>query len=626
MKQFWGFDSFRPLQDEVVLSVLDGKDTLALMPTGGGKSLTYQVPALVKDGICLVVSPLIALMKDQVEQLQRRGIKALAIHSGMSRHEISVALDNCVFGGVRLLYLSPERIATELFRVRVQDMNVNLIAVDEAHCISQWGYDFRPSYLQLSNLRSLLPEAPVLALTATATPEVCEDIQDRLEFRSRHLLKQSFERPNLIYEVRKTDDKAGDLLGFLREHPGSGVLYTRSRQKCREIALWLREKGIKAGYYHAGLKQERRDEEQSAWQKGEVRVIVATNAFGMGIDKPDVRFVLHVDLPDHPEAYFQEAGRAGRDGLDARAVLYVGPSDAARALQRIDQGFPDIPFIRKVYAALGNFLQVPVGSGKGQSFDFEFGSFLSRYRFQAMQAHAALSVLEQEGYLTLTEAFHNPTRIMFAVGRDELYRVQVSQGDLDAFVKLLLRTYTGLFSQYVRIDEYTLAKRAGIPVDRIREYLLLLAKRHLIHYIPRKDMPLITYAEERLEEKSLLIAPGPYHFRKSRFEKRLGEMIRYAEGEEHCRSRFLLTYLGQSRAPRCGRCDVCAAGKGDSPGSADDLDEAIRRELTSRSQPVGDLLDRLGGSAPLILEHLEALEALGWVRRDAAMNLIWTGA
>jgi ATP-dependent DNA helicase RecQ len=592
----WGYDEFRPLQEEIILSVLSGEDTLALMPTGGGKSLTFQVPALAMEGICIVITPLIALMKDQVDQLNQRKIKAMAIHSGMNAYEIDVALNNCVYGGYKFLYVSPERLTTRLFRTRVADMNVNLLAVDEAHCISQWGYDFRPSYLEISALREIIEDVPVLALTATATPEVSEDIQERLGFPKKNLFQKSFNRENLDYLVIRTEDKARELLKLLGRLEGSGIVYTRNRQKSRELSQLLGENGISANYYHAGLKQNLRDERQQQWMKNQFRVMVATNAFGMGIDKPDVRFVIHMDLPDGPEAYFQEAGRAGRDGVHSQAILLYSPPDNRVIEQRIAVNFPGIPKVREVYRALCNFLQVPLGSGRGQQYDFEFGEFLHRYRFSAMVAHSSLQILAREGYIVLTEAFHNPTRIKFQVERDALYTFQVKNAGFDSFIKLLLRTYSGLISQFVRIDESTLAKRSGLTSRKVNSYLLTLSKRQIINYIPRKEIPVLTFLEERLDDKNLLIAPERYNFRKERYEKRIREMLRYASSETICRNQFLLSYFGQLDSPTCGRCDVCRGEEFLLPGSKefDVFVEAIISGLSERSMTLDELVIQSG--------------------------------
>jgi ATP-dependent DNA helicase RecQ len=568
LKAYWGYDEFRPLQEEIIGSVGSGKDTLALMPTGGGKSLTFQVPALAMEGICLVVTPLIALMKDQVEGLQKMGIKAVAIHSGLTREEIDSALDNCVFGDYRFLYLSPERLSTRIFKARVQQMNVNLLAVDEAHCISQWGYDFRPSYLRISELRKLLPGVPVLALTATATPEVAEDIMEKLEFREKGLLRKSFERKNLVYVVRRTEDKNRELQKIVKGIDGSGIVYTRSRKKTREVADLLTAQGVAAAHYHAGLSHSQRAERQEAWQENSTRVMVATNAFGMGIDKPDVRFVVHMDLPDSPEAYFQEAGRAGRDEQRSWAILLYSPADEKRIEKRISDTFPEIEYIKHLYHALFNYLQVPVGSGKGQRFDFILGEFIGRYRFSAITATSALHILSREGYFDITDEINNPSRVQFRVTRDDLYAFRVKNEKFSRFINVLLRSYSGLFSQYVPVDEHLLARRASMSRDEVYTYLAALSAQRVINYIPRKKNPVITLLEERLDEKNVLVTPDLYRFRKERFIERVHTMLDYARDERICRSRFLLSYFGEKTANACGMCDVCLEHQKKLPGKS----------------------------------------------------------
>jgi len=623
----WGYDHFRPLQEDIILSALSEKDTLALMPTGGGKSITFQIPALVLEGICLVITPLIALMKDQVDQLNRLKIKAMAIHSGMSAYEIDIALNNCVYGGYKFLYVSPERLSTRIFRARVSDMNVNLIAVDEAHCISQWGYDFRPSYLDISTLREILEDVPVLALTATATPEVCDDIQDRLGFKQKNLFQKSFNRDNLDYLVVATEDKARELLKQVGQMEGCGIVYTRNRKKCRDLSQLLTEHGTTASYYHAGLKQTMRDERQQAWMKDQFRVMVATNAFGMGIDKPDVRFVIHMDLPDGPEAYFQEAGRAGRDGIHSSAILLYSPSDKKVVEQRKAINFPGIPKIREVYKALCNFLQIPHGSGRGQQYDFEFGEFLHQYRFSAMVAHSSIQTLAREGYLVLTEAFHNPSRIKFQVERDKLYTFQVKNAGFDSFIKLLLRSHSGLFSQFVKIDESMLAKRSGLSREKVYSYLITLSKRQIISYIPRKELPILTFLEERLDDKNLLIAPDRYMFRKERYEKRIGEMLRYASSESICRNQFLLSYFGQLDSPRCGRCDVCLEAEPLQPGSEDfnKTVEAISLQLSENPLTLEELVKQTALDPLKIALVAEWLVEQGMISRKKDLTLRWKG-
>lgn len=559
MQRYWGYSTFRSIQEEIIRSVYDGHDTLALMPTGGGKSITFQVPALAREGICLVITPLIALMKDQVENLERRGIKANAIHSGMTRHEIEVEFDNCAYGDYKFLYLSPERLGTVLFRERLKKLNVNLVAIDESHCISQWGYDFRPSYLRIAELRELLPGVPFLALTATATPEVANDIQERLGFREKRLIKMSFERKNLVYLVRNVEDKSKYLLKIADSIPGSGIVYVRNREKTKEIALLLKKAGISADFYHAGLSPEMRSARQDDWQRGRTRVIVSTNAFGMGIDKPDVRFVVHMDLPDSPEAYFQEAGRAGRDLQLAYAILLYNESDRAKINQRIEANFPEPNEIKRTYQALGSFLGVAIGAGKGEVYDFNLMDFAATYKLNAVKAYNSLKFLEMEGYIELTDELDNPSRLMFIIDRQELYRFQVAHAELDKFIKVILRAFTGVFNHYVKIDEAYLARVSGIPVQTVIDNLKKLTKLKVINYIPRKRTPLVIFTEERLDEKNLYLSPDNYRGRKERFLKRVEAMLQYASGTSKCRSKALLEYFGESDAYRCGKCDVCTS-------------------------------------------------------------------
>ncbi|MEX0985976.1 MAG: ATP-dependent DNA helicase RecQ [Bacteroidales bacterium] len=617
LKQYWGYSEFRPLQEEIVEAVGSGVDTLALMPTGGGKSITFQVPALACDGICLVITPLIALMKDQVENLKTRKIKALAIHSGLTRDEISIALDNCIYGGFKFLYLSPERLTTELFKIRVQQMNVNLIAVDEAHCISQWGYDFRPSYLKIAELREILPEVPVLALTATATPVVARDIMEKLEFKKDHVLKKSFERKNLVYVVRKTEDKHRELLKIVEKVSGAGVIYVRNRKKTRELADLLVKNGFSADYYHAGLKFEVRMQKQEEWQKDKVRVMVSTNAFGMGIDKPDVRFVIHTDLPDSPEAYFQEAGRAGRDEKEAWAILLYSDADEKQVERRIEVNFPSFEVLREIYKALFNYLQIPVGGGKGASMDFIPGEFMSRYKFNAMTLNSALSILSGEGYFVITEEINNPSRVYFTVGRDDLYKFQMKNPKFDEFVKLLLRSYSGLFSQYVAIDEYTLSKRAGISRDDVYNFLVKLASMQVISYIPKKRNPVITLLNERLEEKNIRISAELYRFRKEKYVERITELLKYAKTDTICRSQFLLAYFGEKNAGRCGQCDVCI-GNRTKKLSASEF-KTISREIVDflgeNASDMTTVAKNLNRDEMVIAEVMEKILEEGIIRR-----------
>lgn len=557
LKKYWLYSTFRPLQEDIIRSVLSGKDTLALMPTGGGKSITFQVPAMATEGLCLVITPLISLMKDQVENLVKRDIKALSIHSGMTRDEIDVAVNNCIYGGYKFLYLSPERLGTELFRVRLPKMKVNLIAVDEAHCISQWGYDFRPAYLRIAELREHLPDVPVLALTATATPKVAQDIMEKLRFSQPNMLSKSFERDNLAYLVRQTDDKPNYILKIINNAPGTGIVYVRNRKKAKEIAYFLKKNSISANYYHAGLSDEERNNRQNEWKTDFTRVMVATNAFGMGIDKADVRFVIHVEPPDCLEEYFQEAGRAGRDGKKSFAIMLCEESDQTKLERNIDMSFPDIQIIKNVYQALGNFLKVPLGGGKDLVFDFDLANFCSAFSYNIITAYNCLKILQREGYIEFSEDVNNPSKVHFIVSRDDLYRFQVSNAAFDGFIKLMLRSYTGLFTDYVSIEEQTLARRAKVSLDTVFNFLNKLNTLKVIKYIPRKNTPLITYTEERLDDKTIYISHDAYRQRKEIYAERVREMVRYSFSNDKCRSQLLLSYFGQKNAPACGICDVC---------------------------------------------------------------------
>lgn len=557
VKDYWGNISFRPMQEEIIKSVLNKNDTLGLMPTGGGKSLTFQVPALAMKGICIVITPLIALMRDQVENLKRKQIKALAIHSGLTREEIDIALNNCIYGDYKFLYLSPERLITEIFRTRVQEMNVNLIVVDEAHCISHWGYDFRPSYLKIAELRKLLPDVTVLALTATATPLVVDDIQEKLLFRQKNVFKSSFFRENLIYTVKKTENKENDLVEIVKKISGSGIVYVRSRKKCAELSVLLNKHGISANYYHAGLSYEMRSDRQMSWTIGKTRVMVATNAFGMGIDKPDVRFVIHVDLPDSPESYFQEAGRAGRDGKRAYAILLYAQSDRLVVEQRLRINFPELDVIKNVYSALGNFLRIPVGGGKGSVFDFNMSEFITAFKLNLQTTFSSLKILEREGYIELTEEINNPSRLKFILNRDDLYKFQIANASFDSFIKLILRSYTGVFNEYTVIDETSLARKAGVDYEVVVQYLVKLSSMGIIRYIKQKRTPMIAFIEERLDEKNLYISKENYRLRKERFRERAETMLHYASNDDICRSQFLLKYFGELTSEPCNYCDAC---------------------------------------------------------------------
>jgi ATP-dependent DNA helicase RecQ len=555
--KYWGYNSFKPLQEEIIKSVAEGKDTLGLMPTGGGKSITFQVPALAHEGICLVITPLIALMKDQVNRLNKLGIKSIAIHSGMSGEEIDNALENAIYGGYKFLYVSPERISTRIFQGKAPRLNLSLVAIDEAHCISQWGYDFRPSYLKIATLRDYISDkVPFLALTASATPQVVDDIMKKLGFRGKNVLKTSFDRKNISYLVRKVEDKGIYIVKSLQKTKGSGIVYVRSRKRCKEVAELLVTNGVNADFYHAGLSDELRDKKQSAWTAGETRVIVSTNAFGMGIDKAEVRFVVHWDIPDSIESYFQESGRAGRDGKQAFAVLLYSPADKARLTDTIRKKFPAVEKIKDTYEALCNYLQVPLGSGKDVVFDFNMYDFVSKYRLPVIETYNSLQFLQREAYIEFTEEINNPSRVHFIVSRDDLYKFQVANESFDGFIKLLLRSYTGMFSEFVPINEEALSRKSAATRDTIYQYLVKLSSFNIIRYIPGKKTALAIFTEERLERKALFISPDNYLHVKEKYELRLNKMIEYADSDDHCRSVFLLNYFGEE-SDRCGVCDVC---------------------------------------------------------------------
>ena len=574
LKQYWGYDSFRDLQEEIITSIGEGKDTLGLMPTGGGKSITFQVPALAQEGICIVITPLIALMKDQVQNLRKREIKALAIYSGMTRQEILTALENCIFGNYKFLYISPERLDTEIFRTKLRSMKVSMITVDESHCISQWGYDFRPAYLKIAEIRELLPEVPVLALTATATPEVVTDIQARLKFREGNVFRMSFERKNLAYIVRKTDNKTKELLYILQRISGSAIIYVRNRRRTKEITELLMNEGITADFYHAGLDNAVKDLRQKRWQSGEVRVMVATNAFGMGIDKPDVRIVLHLDLPDSPEAYFQEAGRAGRDGEKAYAVILYSKSDKTTLHKRVVDTFPDKEYILNVYEHLQYYYQMAMGDGFQCIREFNLEEFCRKFKYFPVPVDSALKILTQAGYLEYTDEQDNSSRILFTIRRDELYKLREMGKEAEALIQSILRSYTGVFTDYAYISEESLAVRTGLTRQQIYHILVTLTKRRIVDYIPRKKTPYIIYTRERLELRFLHIPPSVYEERKARYEARIKAMEEYVTTENICRSRMLLRYFGEKNEHNCGQCDVCLSKR-----ATDNLSEKSYEEV-----------------------------------------------
>lgn len=557
LQQYWGHRQFRPNQEEIIRSAMEGHDTLALLPTGGGKSVCFQVPAMAKKGICIVVSPLIALMKDQVRNLNQKGIKSLAIVSGMDKREIDITLDNCVYGDVKFLYVSPERLQTTIFKERVKKMHVNFIAVDEAHCISQWGYDFRPPYLQIAELRELLPHVPVIALTATATPEVIEDIQLRLNFKNGKVFKSSFARKNLAYLVRKEEDKHARLIKLFHQIPGTGIVYVRNRKRTMEFASFLQKNGIKADYYHAGLEGKIREEKQKNWIDGKTRVICSTNAFGMGIDKPDVRLVVHLDLPDSPEAYFQEAGRGGRDGEKAWSIILYDDADLFALEESVKQSFPDPEIIKRSYVALCNYYQLAVGSGLDESYEFDLSEFSERFGLIPNQVFHSLKLLELGGFIQLSDAFSQPSHIRMLMNAGDLYNFQISNKSFDGFIKLLLRSYSGLFDGAVKINEKQIAERSNKTEEVIVRYLQKLDELKVLVYVPRTDKPRINFTRERVQEKDFVLTPEVYLNRKKTAFQRMETMLNYVQNTSECRSTILLRYFGEDPEYRCGICDHC---------------------------------------------------------------------
>ena len=564
LKEYWGYDGFRPMQEEIITAALEGKDVLAIMPTGGGKSICFQVPGLMRDGITLVVTPLIALMKDQVQNLNDRGVRALAIHAGMSRHEVDLALNNAAYGDYKFLYLSPERLGTQLFRSYIDVLDVSFIVVDEAHCISQWGYDFRPDYLRIGELRERI-DAPVIAVTATATPSVVQDIMERLGFKEKLLLKSGFERPNLSYIVRQVEDKYSQILNVCNGVPGTGIVYARNRRKCEELSEFLRAQGVSASFYHAGLGGQARAERQAAWKSGAVRVMVCTNAFGMGIDKPDVRFVVHYDLPESPEAYFQEAGRAGRDGKRSFAVQLWNSVDVRRAKQIEDVSFPSLEYIEDVYQKLHAFFEIPYDTGMGRQLKFKIEDFCKRFGLQRAPAFYALKYLERTEHLTYSEEVDIPTKVRINVDRKSLYDVELADQGQANVLEALMRSYTGIFSFLQQIDEEYVARRAGQTVPQLRQSLYGLSLAHVISYVPTDHSDVVVLHHDRLRPGNVNLMPSRYAMLRESFHARAEAMLEYVSETSECRSRYLLRYFGQTEAADCGTCDVCRARRASAP-------------------------------------------------------------
>ena len=602
LRQYWGYDDFRGIQREIIESIGSGNDTLGLMPTGGGKSITFQVPALAQEGTCIVITPLIALMKDQVDNLRRRGIRAAAIYSGLTHEEIITTLENCIFGGIRILYVSPERLSSELFQTKLRHMKVSFITVDEAHCISQWGYDFRPSYLEIAKIRKLLPGVPVLALTATATPQVVEDIQEKLGFppanqteEKPHVFRMSFERKNLAYVVRNTADKREELIHILSSMKGSAIVYARSRRRTKEFADFINEAGITATFYHAGLDSVVKDDRQKAWQEDKVRVMVATNAFGMGIDKPDVRLVIHIDSPDSIEAYFQEAGRAGRDGLKAYAVLLYNNADQRKLEKRIADSFPEKDYIREVYEHLAYFYQIGVGSGYNHTFEFNIDQFCHTFHHFPIQVDSALKILTRAGYIEYTEEQDNQARVMFTVSRNDLYRLENNTPNEEKVITTLLRNYGGLFTDYNYIDEAFLASQCGLQPHQVYMVLKSLSQRHILHFIPQKKTPYIRYTQRREDKEHIQLMPDVYEKRKQQYIERIHAMVNYADCDHICRSRYLLRYFGEDNDHDCRQCDVCLSHRPQGIVSEPSFNTAMEQIITlledGKPHPITDLRD-----------------------------------
>ena len=622
LEKFWGYKEFRPGQEQIIHSIMSGCDTLALMPTGGGKSLTYQVPTLAQEGLCIIITPLIALMKDQVDRLKRLGIPAVAIHSGLSFKQIDIALDNCVYGDVKFLYVAPERLATEAFRLRVQRMNVSLLAVDEAHCISQWGYDFRPSYLRIAEIRKLIPDTPVLALTASATDLVAKDIMSHLGFEKPNIIRSSFARPNLSYAVRHTDDKNEQLLRIINNVQGSGIVYMRSREGCEQLCELLRNQGISASYYHAGLPHAERAMRQEEWTSGRTRIMVATNAFGMGIDKADVRVVVHYTMSDSLESYYQEAGRAGRDGKRSYAVLLVASDDKSKITKRFEQEFPSLETIKSVYEKVCDFVQMAVGDGLYASMPLNLHEFCRREKIYIGTVMAVMDLLEQNGYMTLTEEMENPAKVMFCVSRDDLYKIRVDRIDLDHIIRTILRLYNGIFTEFRAIDERQIAAISGYTEEKVKELLKRMWQMRIIRYIPANSSPMLFFNEERLPTNDLYIAPETYHHRKELMQERFENMVSYSMQQTECRSVVIQRYFGDQEATPCGVCDICLEQRRRRKSSQTSIADTIIHLLGKESLTTREICREIKAEPELIASVIEQMQREGKISATISGKLI----
>ena len=618
LKKYWHYDSFRPMQREAIESVLTGRDTLVLMPTGGGKSIIYQLPTLVSDGLCIVVTPLIALMKDQVDRLRRMGISAVAVHSGLSSRQIDIALDNCIYGDIKFLYVAPERLSSEMFRLRVDRMNVSLLAIDEAHCISQWGYDFRPAYLRIKELRRLLPDTPVLALTASATPRVADDIMTQLEFAEPNILQTSFLRPNLSYSVRETDDKEAQLLRIINNVPGCGIVYVRMRETAERVAKYLTEQGLSASYYHGGLPNAERAIRQDEWISGKTRIMVATNAFGMGIDKQNVRFVVHYSMCDSLESYYQEAGRAGRDGERSYAVILMAADDNNRILDIFEKEFPDIELIRSVYNELCSYLGVAIGDGKEASFIFNIYDFCRRIKQPLITVHNIIKLLQLNGYVTLTEDNEHPARLMFMVTRDELYQVKMQSEGEEDILRTILRLYAGVFSEFRPIDEMEIATVSKRSYTEVHDFLKRMWRANIVRYIPTNHDPLIFLDEERLPSRDIYIAPSTYSQRKALMMERFNHLLHYANEEQECRSRIIEKYFCNTMSEPCGICDNCLARKKRERSSSANYEQQILTLLATEPMTIKEVVARIVGNEQTIIEAVRHLTEQGKISAEGS--------